>query len=126
VRRTVATGRTSPALAICRDPLPERRQHQWPHFCRGATEGLNLVARGFQRDGLQPGDEVLVTEAEHYSNIIPWLLACREADARLRAVPVTQSAELERSRANSRATSARRWTPMASPCASANWRPSPC
>jgi cysteine desulfurase/selenocysteine lyase len=40
-------------------------------FCRGATEGLNLLARGFQRDGLKPGDEVLVTEAEHYSNIIP-------------------------------------------------------
>ena len=72
MRRTVATGRTSPALAIWRDPLPERRQHQRSHFCRGATEGLNLVARGFQRDGLQPGDEVRVTEAEHYSNIVPW------------------------------------------------------
>jgi cysteine desulfurase/selenocysteine lyase len=64
-------------------------------FCRGATEGLNLLARGFQRDGLQPGDEVLVTEAEHYSNIIPWLLACQETGARLRAAPITQSAELD-------------------------------
>src|SRR4051812_34495495 len=64
-------------------------------FCRGATEGLNLLARGFQRDGLQPGDEVLVTEAEHFSNIVPWFLACQETGASLRAVPITPSAELD-------------------------------
>jgi selenocysteine lyase/cysteine desulfurase len=52
--------------------LPERRQHQRSHFCRGATEGLNLVTRGFQHDRLKLGDEVLETEAEHYSNIVPW------------------------------------------------------
>jgi len=41
-------------------------------FCRGATEGLNLLARGIQRGaGLQPGDEILLTEAEHFSNIVP-------------------------------------------------------
>jgi len=64
-------------------------------FCRGATEGLNLIARGLQRGGLQPGDEILVTEAEHFSNIVPWLLVCQETGATLRAVPITPSADLD-------------------------------
>ena len=54
-------------------------------FCRGATEGLNLVARMFEHDHLRAGDEVLLTESEHHSNIVPWLLACRQTGATLRA-----------------------------------------
>jgi cysteine desulfurase/selenocysteine lyase len=67
-------------------------------FCRGATEALNLLARAFEQDGLSAGDEVLVTGAEHHSNIIPWLLACRETGARLRAAPLTEAAELDMER----------------------------
>jgi len=65
-------------------------------FCRGATEGLNLLARGIQRGaGLQPGDEILLTEAEHFSNIVPWLLVCQETGASLRAAPITPSTDLD-------------------------------
>ncbi|MFL6213336.1 MAG: aminotransferase class V-fold PLP-dependent enzyme [Blastocatellia bacterium] len=64
-------------------------------FCRGATEALNLVARSFEQDSLQEGDEVLVTEAEHHSNIVPWLLACRMVGARLRAAPITPNGDLD-------------------------------
>jgi cysteine desulfurase / selenocysteine lyase len=64
-------------------------------FCRGATEALNLVASAFQRAGLKRGDEIVVTEAEHFSNIIPWVLACQETGATLRAAPVTESADLD-------------------------------
>ncbi len=65
-------------------------------FCRGATEGLNLVARGLQHGGtVKPGDEILVTEAEHFSNIVPWLLVCQGTGATLRTAPISPSAELD-------------------------------
>ncbi|HEY1404551.1 MAG TPA: SufS family cysteine desulfurase [Pyrinomonadaceae bacterium] len=64
-------------------------------FCRGATEALNLVARSFEQDSLQAGDEVLVTGAEHHSNIIPWLLACRQVGATLRAALLTPAGDLD-------------------------------
>jgi cysteine desulfurase / selenocysteine lyase len=64
-------------------------------FCRGATEALNLVASAFQRAGLQRGDEIVATEGEHFSNIVPWLRACQGTGATLRAAPITESAELD-------------------------------
>jgi cysteine desulfurase / selenocysteine lyase len=64
-------------------------------FCRGATEALNLVARCFEQDSLKEGDEVLVTEAEHHSNIVPWLQACRTRGARLRAAPLLPNGDLD-------------------------------
>jgi cysteine desulfurase/selenocysteine lyase len=64
-------------------------------FCRGATEALNLVARAFEQDSLHEGDEVLVTEAEHHSNLIPWMLACRQNHAKLRVVRVTESGDID-------------------------------
>ncbi|HET8882588.1 MAG TPA: aminotransferase class V-fold PLP-dependent enzyme, partial [Solimonas sp.] len=44
-------------------------------FTRGTTEGINLVARSFLQPRVQPGDEVLVTDMEHHSDIVPWQLA---------------------------------------------------
>jgi cysteine desulfurase/selenocysteine lyase len=64
-------------------------------FYRGATEALNHVARAFALDWLHAGDVVLVTAAEHHSNIIPWLLACRQTGAVLRAAPVLGSGDLD-------------------------------
>ncbi|RMG46021.1 MAG: cysteine desulfurase [Acidobacteria bacterium] len=60
-------------------------------FVRGTTEAINLVAWSFVRPRLGPGDEVLITELEHHSNIVPWQLVCRERGARLVAVPVTEA-----------------------------------
>ncbi|HEX8457249.1 MAG TPA: aminotransferase class V-fold PLP-dependent enzyme [Pyrinomonadaceae bacterium] len=64
-------------------------------FCRGATEALNLVSRCFEQDSLQAGDEVLVTGAEHHSDIIPWMPACRQVGATLSAAPLTPGADLD-------------------------------
>ena len=55
---------------------------------RGTTDGLSLVADALCR-GLAPGDQVLVTEMEHHSNLIPWQMAARRQGLRLAAVPVT-------------------------------------
>ncbi len=64
-------------------------------FCRGATEALNLVARAVEMDGLSEGDEILLTEIEHHSNIIPWILAARESGARVRAVPIDRRGDVD-------------------------------
>ena len=64
-------------------------------FTRGTTESLNLVARSYGRPRLESGDEVLLTEMEHHSNIVPWQLACEQTGARVRAAPITDDGELD-------------------------------
>ena len=56
-------------------------------FTRGTTESINLVAQAVGRT-LAPGDEIVVSELEHHSNLIPWQMACRDHGAVLRAIPV--------------------------------------
>jgi cysteine desulfurase/selenocysteine lyase len=63
-------------------------------FVRGTTEAINLVAHGIARSTLGPGDEVLITELEHHSNIVPWQMACAERGARLRVVPIDDRGDL--------------------------------
>jgi cysteine desulfurase/selenocysteine lyase len=62
---------------------------------RGTTEGTNLVAYSYVRRRLGPGDEVLSTEMEHHSNIVPWQLATKDCGATLRYIPVTDAGELD-------------------------------
>ena len=56
-------------------------------FTRGTTESINLVAASFGQQFLHEGDEVVVSEMEHHSNIVPWQLACQRQGARLRVLP---------------------------------------
>ncbi len=63
-------------------------------FTRGATESINLVAASFGRTYLQPDDEVIVSEMEHHSNIVPWQLACEERGAKLKVLPFNEQGEL--------------------------------
>jgi cysteine desulfurase / selenocysteine lyase len=63
-------------------------------FTLNATEAINLVAYSWGRHNVGEGDEVLITEMEHHSNIVPWQILCAETGARLRYVPVTDSGEL--------------------------------
>jgi cysteine desulfurase/selenocysteine lyase len=64
-------------------------------FTRGTTEGINLVAQSWARGRLHPGDEILITEMEHHSNIVPWHLVASQTGAVVRAVPVTEAGELD-------------------------------
>lgn len=57
-------------------------------FTRGTTEAVNLVAQGLSAR-LRPGDEILLTEMEHHSNLVPWQLAAQHSGASLRYVPIT-------------------------------------
>ncbi|HEU4384115.1 MAG TPA: cysteine desulfurase [Anaeromyxobacteraceae bacterium] len=63
-------------------------------FVRGTTEAVNLVAQAFGRARVGPGDEVLLTEMEHHSNIVPWQMLCQEQGATLRVAPVDDRGEL--------------------------------
>jgi cysteine desulfurase/selenocysteine lyase len=64
-------------------------------FVRGTTEAINLVAQCHARPRLRSGDEVLVTQLEHHSNIVPWQVVCRQVGARLVVVPVTGQGEID-------------------------------
>jgi len=63
-------------------------------FTRGTTESMNLVAQSFGRSLLREGDEVLVTELEHHSNIVPWQILCKQTGAELVVVPITERGEV--------------------------------
>lgn len=64
-------------------------------FTRGTTEAINLVASSWGRMHLHPGANVVVTEMEHHSNIVPWQLICQETGASLRVVRVTDEGEID-------------------------------
>jgi cysteine desulfurase/selenocysteine lyase len=63
-------------------------------FTRGTTDGINIVARALALT-LKPGDEILVTEMEHHSNLVPWQMICRERGAVVKAVPVVGEGVLD-------------------------------
>lgn len=62
-------------------------------FVRGTTEAINLVASSYGQR-LRPGDEILITEMEHHSNIVPWQLLCERSGAVLRVAPMDDTGEL--------------------------------
>ncbi len=64
-------------------------------FTRGTTEGINLVAQSWGRANLGPGDEVLITEMEHHSNIVPWQLLQAQLGFSLRFIPLTDDGQLD-------------------------------
>src|SRR3569623_388429 len=61
---------------------------------RGATVGINLVAQSYGRPRFKPGDEILITEMEHHSNIVPWQLLCEQTGAVLKVAPIDETGEL--------------------------------
>jgi len=67
-------------------------------WTRGTTEAINLVAYAWARRVLKPGDEILLTEMEHHSNLVPWQMAAQDTGARLRFVPLRDDFTLDRAR----------------------------
>jgi cysteine desulfurase/selenocysteine lyase len=64
-------------------------------FVRGATEGINLIAGTYGAANVGEGDEVIITNLEHHSNIVPWQMLCNDKGATLRVVPMNERGELE-------------------------------
>ena len=64
-------------------------------FTHGATEGINLVARSWGDANVRAGDEILLTEMEHHSNLVPWQQLAERCGAALRYVPITDEGLLD-------------------------------
>ncbi|MGB0403212.1 MAG: aminotransferase class V-fold PLP-dependent enzyme [Salibacteraceae bacterium] len=62
-------------------------------FTKGTTDGINLIANGFSGSILNKGDEVVVSQLEHHSNIVPWQMACEQSGANLKVIPINDSGE---------------------------------
>jgi cysteine desulfurase/selenocysteine lyase len=63
-------------------------------FVRGTTEGINLVAHSYGHGFINEGDEILVSQMEHHSNIIPWQVVAEERKAKLVVIPMNEKGEL--------------------------------
>lgn len=70
-------------------------------FVRSTTEGINLVANSYLRSILKPGDEVLISQMEHHSNIVPWYMLCKEFDAKLKVIPMLNDGTIDYSKVES-------------------------
>ncbi len=64
-------------------------------FVRGTTEAINLVAQTYGRARIREGDEIILTELEHHSNIVPWQLLREQTGARIRVAPIDDNGDVE-------------------------------
>ena len=63
-------------------------------FTKGTTDSINLVANGF-KTFLNKGDEIIISEQEHHSNIVPWQICCEQSGATLRVIPILDNGEMD-------------------------------
>ncbi len=63
-------------------------------FTTGTTGSINLVSNAYGRKFLEPGDEVIISELEHHSNIVPWQMICQERGANLKVIPIDDDGNL--------------------------------
>jgi len=64
-------------------------------FTRGTTESINLAAYSFGRSFINEGDEIIISEMEHHSNIVPWQLIAADKKAKIKIIPVNDDGELD-------------------------------
>ena len=63
-------------------------------FTKGTTDSINLIANGF-KSLLKKGNQVIISELEHHSNIVPWQLCCEQSGATLKVIPLKANGELD-------------------------------
>ena len=64
-------------------------------FTSGTTDSINLAASSFCREFIKPGDEIILTEMEHHSNLVPWQIQAEQSGAILKFIPVSETGELD-------------------------------
>lgn len=92
------------AAQIVTSAIQQARQHVATHlnassakqiiWTAGATEAANLIAQSYARPRLKPNDEIIVTEIEHHSNILPWLMVTQQTGANLVKLPINPTTML--------------------------------
>ena len=70
-------------------------------WTRGTTEAINLVANTWARDNVNEGDEIVVSQLEHHSNLVPWQKVAKDNNATLRIIPLTKEGTLDMERVDS-------------------------
>jgi len=63
-------------------------------FVRGTTEAINLVSSSYGRENIGNGDEIIISNMEHHSNIVPWQLLCESTGAKLKVIPINDDGEI--------------------------------
>ncbi len=63
-------------------------------FTGGTTDGINLVAQTWGRQNINEGDEIIISNMEHHSNIVPWYILCEEKKAKLKVIPINEDGDL--------------------------------
>ncbi len=63
-------------------------------FTKGTTDSINLVANGYSSI-LNDGDEIIISELEHHSNIVPWQMCCKKSGAKLKIINISETGELD-------------------------------
>jgi cysteine desulfurase/selenocysteine lyase len=63
-------------------------------FTKGTTEAVNLVAQSYVRNFLSEGDEILLSQMEHHSNIVPWQIVAEEKKLKIRVIPINAAGEI--------------------------------
>jgi len=63
-------------------------------FTKGTTNSINLLAYSWGRKNINAGDEIIISEMEHHSNIVPWQMLCEEKNASLKIIPMNENGEL--------------------------------
>lgn len=63
-------------------------------FVRGCTDGVNLVANAYGRKFIGEGDEIILSQMEHHSNIVPWQMLAEDVGAKIRVIPMNEAGEL--------------------------------
>ncbi|MGD9993449.1 MAG: SufS family cysteine desulfurase [Salinivirgaceae bacterium] len=89
-----ATTETENARLTVQKFINARNSHE-VIFARGATEGINLVAHSFGEKFINAGDEIIVSEMEHHSNLVPWQMVAEKRGARVVKWAFNQAGELE-------------------------------
>ena len=89
----LATDKFEQSRETIKDFIQAKHSHEII-FTKGTTDSINLVANGL-RSILKKGDEIIISELEHHSNIVPWQLCCKYSGATLKVLSVTENGELD-------------------------------
>lgn len=90
----VATRAFEEVRGMIRQFINARHSHEII-YTRGTTESINLVAATWGRANIREGDEILITQLEHHSNLVPWQMLCEEKNATLRAIPINDDGTVD-------------------------------
>jgi len=88
----LATDKFEETRNTIKDFIGAKKNHEII-FTKGTTDSINLVANGF-RTLLKSGNEVIVSELEHHSNIVPWQMCCEVSGATLKVIPILDNGDL--------------------------------